>query len=63
MRQAADSAAKPECKTLKGKAFSFDLSTFGWYNDERQEVKVKMKSKETTEKYKSLRTSPFSLLF
>lgn len=60
---AVDSTAKPECKTLKGKAFSFDLSTFGWYNDERQEVKAKMKTKETTEKYKSLRSSPFSLLF
>lgn len=55
-------SAKPECKTWKGKALSFDLSTFGWYNDERQEVKVEMKSKETTEKYKSLRSSPFSLL-
>lgn len=58
-----DSAAKPECKQWKGEAFSFDLSTFGWYNDERQEVKVKMKSKETTEKCKSSRSSPFSLLF
>lgn len=50
-------------KQWKDEALSFDLRTFGWYNDERQEAKLKMKSKETTEKCKSLRSSPFSLLF
>lgn len=55
-------SAKPECKTGKGKALSFDLSTFGWYNDERQEVKVEMKSKAFIFLSCLLRSSPFSLL-
>jgi len=54
-----DSAANPEYKTVKVKAFTFDPSSSGCYKDEMQEVKVKIKSKETTEKYKSLHLSPF----